>query len=75
MATYVQIKEWVMKNRGWTVQHDCWIAYCKELVGLSPRRAWNRADDGRAVQCPPDKREGIISAFRHFGMLDDQAPD
>ncbi len=34
MATYVQIKEWVTKNRGWTVQHDCWIAHCKELVSL-----------------------------------------
>lgn len=72
MATYAQIKEWVKNNHGWTVQHDCWIAHCKELAGLSPRRAWNRATDGRAVQCPLEKRDGIIAAFRHFGMLDDQ---
>ena len=72
MATYVQIKEWVKDNYGWSIQHDCWIPHCKELAGLSPRRAWNRAEDGRAVPCPPNKRDGIISALRHFGMLDDQ---
>ena len=72
IATYAQIKNWVKDTYGWAVQHDCWIAHCKELAGLCPRRAWNRADGGRAVQCPPAKRDGIISAFRHFGMLDDE---
>ena len=70
MATYPQIKQWVRDNLGWSVQHDCWIAHCKEIAGLNPRRAWNRAEDQRAVECPPDKRDGIIAAFRHFGMLD-----
>ena len=72
MPTYPQIKKWVKDTYGWSVQHDCWIAHCKELAGLRPRRAWNRADDGRSVLCPPNKRDAIISAFRHFGMLDDQ---
>ena len=70
MATYSQIKEWVRDNCGWSVQHDCWIAHCKELAGLEPRRAWNRTQGDRAVPCRPEKREGIISAFRHLGMLD-----
>ena len=72
MATYAQIKRWVKDTYGWSIQHDCWIAHCKDLIGLSPRRAWNRVDNSRAVQCPPDKREGIIAAFRHFGMLRDE---
>ena len=71
MATYSQIRQWVKENRGWSVQHDCWIAHCKEIAGLKPRRAWNREDSRRTVPCPPDKQEGIIEAFRHFGMLDD----
>ena len=70
MATYPQIKEWVRNSYGWSVQHDCWIAHCKELAGLRPRRAWNRTQGDRAVPCPPEKREGIISAFRHLGILD-----
>ena len=43
MATYAQIKEWVRNNHGWSIQHDCWIAHCKELAGLEPRRAWHDA--------------------------------
>ena len=69
MATYPQIKQWIKKHHGWSVQHDCWIAHCKELAGLSPRRAWNRAARGRAVPCPPDKQAAIIQAFEHLGML------
>ena len=72
MATYAQIKEWVRDNHGWSIHHDCWIAHCKELEGLAPRRAWNRAGDGRAVECPPHRRDAIVAAFRHFGMLDDR---
>ena len=70
MATYSQIRQWVKDNHGWSVQHDCWIAHCKDLAGLKPRRAWNRADDRRVVPCPPEKRDAIFEAFRHFGMLD-----
>ena len=75
MATYAQIKRWVRETYGWSIQHDCWIAHCKELAGLEPRPAWNRAADGRAVECPPHRRAGIIAAFRHFGMLDPETED
>ena len=71
MATYPQIKQWVKETYGWSVQHDCWIAHCKDLAGLQPQPAWNRARRGRAVPCPPEKQEAIISAFRHFRMLPD----
>ncbi len=71
MATYSQIREWVQRNHGWTIQHDCWIAHCKELAGLNPRRAWNRSQPNRSDPCPPDRQPAIIAAFRHFGMLPD----
>jgi len=69
MATYAQIEKWVRETHGWSIQHDGWIAHCKERAGLEPRPAWNRAEDGRAVECPPHRRAGIIAAFRRFGML------
>lgn len=72
MATYAQIKSWVKAKYGWSIQHDCWIARCKELAGLDPQPAWNRAQPDRAVSCPPDKQAAIISAFRYFDMLSDQ---
>ena len=71
MATYPQIKQRVKDHHRWSVQHDCWIAHCKDLAGLQPRPAWNRSPGGRAVPCPPEKQAAIISAFRHFGMLPD----
>ncbi len=58
-------------SHGWPVRHDCRIARFKDLAGLRPRRAWNRADGRRVVHCPPDKRDGIIEAFRHIGLPDD----
>ncbi|UUX91991.1 hypothetical protein [Methanoplanus endosymbiosus] len=69
MATYKQIMGWVKKNYGISVK-TCWIANIKEDVGLKLRKAPNRIDSNkRKYSCPPEKRDLIIEAFRHFRMI------
>ena len=67
MLTYAQIQDDVKQRCGFTPK-TCWIAHCKELAGLQPRPAPNRVGE-RKVPCPVDKRESIMRAFRHFGMM------
>jgi len=63
-ATYKEIQQWVKQHFGFVPQ-TCWIAHCKELIGLPLREAPNR--QGASVEpCPPEKREAIERAFRHF---------
>ena len=69
MATYAAIQQWVKKKSGF-VPKTCWIAHVKELNGLDPKVAPNRAKSGkRLVQCPPEKVAPIRAAMVHFGML------
>ena len=68
MATYIEIQQYVRRVHGF-VPKTCWIAHVKELCGLAPRRAPNRARRGREVPCPLNKRAAIVAAFRHFRML------
>ena len=68
MATYQQIQGWAKAKHGF-VPKTCWIAHCKELAELPVRTAPNRRGKRRAVPCPPAKREPIMAAFRHFGMI------
>lgn len=69
MATYNEIQSWVKAKHGW-IPKTCWIAHCKEIVGLPVSNAPNRKSDSRMVPCPAEKQEAILSAFQHFGMLD-----
>jgi hypothetical protein len=42
----------------------------KEVHGIPTLREANRARRGRAIEpCPPEKREAIEEALRHFGVL------
>jgi hypothetical protein len=69
MATYAQIQEYVRQRHGCTVK-TCWIAHVKELNGLQPRLAHNRASlHARQEPCPPSKRPLIEEAMYHFGMI------
>ena len=68
MAAYQQIQEWVREQYGWTLK-TCWIAHCKELAGLQPRKAPNRSGEERKVPCPDEKQEPIFESFRHFKMI------
>lgn len=70
MGTYEQIIRWIRTDPcyGW-VSKTCWIAHCKEIAGLPVSRAHNRQSDNRMVPCPPEKRDAIFAAFRHFKMI------
>lgn len=69
MATYKQIQDFVFALRGYT-PHPGWIAHVKEDHRLTSRRAKSRKDDAdRRHPCPKSKREDIVTAFKHFGML------
>ena len=68
MATYRQIQDWVKAHHGF-VPKTCWIAHCKELCGMERRTAPNRQGPVRVHPCPPEKRQAIMDAFVHLGML------
>jgi hypothetical protein len=68
MATYLEIQNWVKSHHGF-VPKTCWIAHCKDMCGLDPRRSPNRYGEARTNPCPLDKTSAIIEAFRHFEMM------
>jgi len=69
MATYKQIQADVKSRYGRSVK-TCWIAHVKELNGLRPRLAPNRASAKiRKVPCPVTIRPIIEDSMRGFGMI------
>ena len=69
MATDTEIQKFVQCHHGF-IPKPGWIAHVKEVHGIATLRAANRARRGRHVApCPPEKREAIEEAFRHFGMI------
>ncbi|OFW53081.1 MAG: hypothetical protein A2146_00360 [Actinobacteria bacterium RBG_16_67_10] len=47
-----------------------WIAHVKEVHGVPTLRGANRARRERDIEPgPPEKREAIEEALRHFGMI------
>ena len=69
MATYREIQEHVRTHTG-RVPKTCWIAHVKSDLGLTMRTAPNRfSASTRQIPCPPDKRQAILAALRHFGMI------
>jgi hypothetical protein len=68
MPTYSEIQKFVQHHHGF-VPRTAWIEHVKVVWGLPTRRAANRAGRGRrVVPCPPEKREAIEQALRHFGL-------
>ena len=69
METYIEIQKFVQRHHGF-VPKSAWIAHVKALRGLPTRRVANRAGQRRRVEpCPPEKREAIEEALRHFGLI------
>lgn len=66
MATYREIQRWVKPEYGF-VPKTCWIAHCKELMGIPLRAAWNRSGE-RQETCPNEKRAMLFAAFRNSGI-------
>ena len=69
--TYKQIQEYVLKNHGLKVS-SLYIANLKDELGLDKQFSYEEAEMSaeKRPKCPPEKREAILDAFRHFGMID-----
>lgn len=69
MATYKQIQDYIKEKHGYSAK-SCWIAHCKEIYGLQPKKSSRRIDpQSRKYPCPEEKRDHIKEVFDHFGML------
>jgi hypothetical protein len=68
-TTYGAIQKFVQRRHGF-VPTTGWITHVKAIAGLPTRRAANRSGRSRRiVPCPPDKREAIEQALRHFHLI------
>jgi hypothetical protein len=68
MPTYSMLEKFVQRHHGF-IPTPAWINHVKVVWGLPTHRAANRAGRSRrVVPCPPEKREAIEQALRHFGL-------
>lgn len=65
--TYANICDYVQKTHGMKVS-SLYVAQMKAECGLETQA--DRSGDKKQPKCPPEKREAILDAFRHFGMID-----
>lgn len=65
--TYANIRDYVQKTHGMKVS-TLYVAQMKAECGLETQA--DRSGDKKQPKCPPEKREAILDAFRHFGMID-----
>jgi len=69
MATDVEIQKVVQSRHGFVPKTE-WIAHVKAARSIPTLREAKRARRDRAIEpCPPEKREAIEEALRHFGMI------
>ena len=69
MATDAEIGKFVQQHHGF-IPKPGWIAHVKEVHGIPTLRGAKRARRGHdAEPCPPEKREAIEEALRHFGVM------
>ena len=69
MATSAEIQKFVQRHHGF-IPKTGWIAHVKEVHGVPTVRGAKRARRDRHLEpCPPDKREAIEEALRHFGVI------
>lgn len=68
-ATYAEIKAWIKKQYNVSVS-SLYIAQCKDECGFEKRDNYNTGAEGHKVpNCPAEKRELIMKAFKHFKMI------
>lgn len=65
--TYANIRDYVQKTHDMKVS-SLYVAQMKAECGLETQA--DRSGDKKQPKCPPEKREAILDAFRHFGMID-----
>lgn len=69
-ATYEQIKEYVLCKTGLKVS-SLYISQMKRKCGLEVGKHYNMAksEDAKQPQCPPEKEQAIMDAFKHFELI------
>lgn len=69
-ATYEQIKEYVLCKTGLKVS-SLYISQVKRKCGLEVGKHYNMAKSevAKQPQCPPEKEQAIMDAFKHFGLI------
>ncbi len=68
-ATYPEIKAYVKYKYELKIS-SLYIAQVKAKLGIKERKNYNFGADKTAVpNCPPEKEEAIMDAFKHFGMI------
>lgn len=68
-ATYAEIKKWIKEQYNVSVS-SLYIAQCKDVCGFEKRENFNTGIEGHRVpNCPAEKRELIMKAFKHFKMI------
>ena len=64
-----EIKKWVKEEYNVSVS-SLYIAQCKDACGFEKRENYNTGAEGHKVpNCPAEKRELIMKAFKHFKMI------
>ncbi len=67
--TYGNIKKWIKEKYGINVT-SLYIGQIKDKVGIKERKNYSiGSGEGRLPNCPPEKEEVIMEAFRHFGLI------
>jgi hypothetical protein len=67
-TTYSEIQKFVQRRSGF-IPTTGWITHVKAVSGLPTRRGTRAGRGRRVVPCPPEKREAIAQALRHFGLI------
>ncbi len=69
-ATYTELKEWIAENFNGMKVSSKYIGELKADCGLEKRENYNKGEGkSKDVKCPPEKREAILKAFKHFRMI------
>ena len=67
--TYGNVKKWIKEKYGFNVT-NLYIGQVKSKLGLEKRLNYNvGSGEGRVPNCPQEKEEAIIEAFKHFGLI------
>ena len=69
-GTYGKIKAYILEKYGLKVS-SLYIAQVKDKCGLDKRLNYNlsKKEDARVPDCPKEKEDAIMDAFRHFGLI------
>ena len=69
-ATYEEIKAYVLENTGLKVS-NLYIAQVKQKYGIIERENYNKpkSENAKQPQCPKEKEQAIVDAFKYYGMI------